>query len=331
MKIIDKIGPALADEDGPVIFSFEYCTPKPSHAGPDAVLDTIARMAAYGPAFSDVTWRPQPPYPENTLSLAGRMQSLPGVETNLHLTSLSMPLASIDHALATARAAGIRNILALRGDPIEPPIAEDAFTSGVDLVRHIRATHGDYFGISVAGYPEAHPSKIPEGSDRATKEGYESDLAYLKEKVEAGADLVITQLFFDASIFLKFLDDCRRIGISCPIVPGILPITTYRNFKFMTETCKTRVPAEVRERVEALKGDNEALGEYGVELATAICKELVENGVRMLHFYTMNKEGPAVKVLRNLGIIAGEDSWKVTIPRQLKVLESLENGLIASA
>ena len=153
MKIIEKIGPILADDDGPVIFSFEYSTPKPSQAGLEAVLDTIARMAAYGPAFSDVTWRPQPPYPENTLSLAGRMQSLPGVETNLHLTSLSMSLASIDHALATARAAGIRNILALRGDPIEPPIAEDAFTSGVDLVRHIRATHGDYFGITVAGYP----------------------------------------------------------------------------------------------------------------------------------------------------------------------------------
>ncbi|KAH7686261.1 methylenetetrahydrofolate reductase (NADPH) protein [Dioscorea alata] len=331
MKIIEKIGPVLADDDGPVIFSFEYCTPKPSHAGPEAVLDTIARMAAYGPAFSDVTWRPQPPYPENTLSLAGRMQSFPGVETNLHLTSLSMPLASIDHALATARAAGIRNVLALRGDPIEPPIAEDAFTSAIDLVRYIRATHGDYFGISVAGYPEAHPSKIPEGSDRATEEGYESDLAYLKEKVEAGADLVITQLFFDASIFLKFLDDCRRIGIKCPIVPGIMPITTYRNFKFMTETCKTRVPAEVRERVEALKGDNEALGEYGVELATAICKELVENGVRMLHFYTMNKEGPSVKVLRNLGVIAGEDAWKVTIPRQLKVREPLENGVVVAA
>ncbi|KAJ0971483.1 hypothetical protein J5N97_019442 [Dioscorea zingiberensis] len=331
MKIIEKIGPVLADDDGPVVYSFEYLTPKPSHAGPDAVVDTIARMAAYAPAFCDLTWRPQPPYPEITLSLATRMQALPGVETNLHLTSLSMSLASIDYALATARAAGIRNILALRGDPPEKPGGENAFNSAIDLVRHIRATHGDYFCITVAGYPEAHPCKFPEGSDRATKEGYESDLAYLKEKVEAGADLIITQLFFDASIFLKFLDDCRRIGIKCPIIPGILPITTYRNFKFMTETCKTMVPPEVREKVEELKGDNTALGEYGVELATAMCRELVGRGVRALHFYTMNKDGPAVRVLQNLGLLAGEDTGKVMIPRQFEIEKRLKTGLLAAA
>lgn len=141
----------------------------------------------------------------------------------------------------------------------------------------------------------------------ATEEGYESDLSYLKEKIDAGADLIITQLFFDADVFIKFVKDCRRIGIKCPIVPGILPFTTYRNFKFMTETCKTKVPKEVRAKVEAAKGDDVALAAYGVELATEICRKILkESGVRELHFYSMNKEAPAVGVLRNLGLLSGK-------------------------
>ena len=163
------------------------------------------------------------------------------------------------------------------------------------------------FIFDCACISEAHPSKIPNGSEVATEEGYEADLEYLKKKVDAGADFIITQLFFDAEVYIKFVKDCRRVGIKCPIVPGILPITTYRNFKFMTETCKTKVPKEVREAVEAAKGDDAKLAAYGVELATQICRKILkETGVRMLHFYTMNKEAPAVGVLRNLGLVGGD-------------------------
>ncbi|XP_020253630.1 probable methylenetetrahydrofolate reductase [Asparagus officinalis] len=186
-----------------------------------------------------------------------------------------------------------------------PARGGEGFSSGLDLVKYIRKKHGDYFGICVAGYPEAHPSQIPDGAEVATEEGYAADLDYLKKKVDAGADFIITQLFFDAQVFIKFVKDCRRIGIRCPIIPGILPITTYRNFKFMTETCKTKVPKEVRAAVDAAKGDDKKLAEYGVELATKICREILkETGVRALHFYTMNKEAPALGVLRNLGLVA---------------------------
>ncbi|KAJ0982326.1 hypothetical protein J5N97_010581 [Dioscorea zingiberensis] len=160
------------------------------------------------------------------------MQALPDVETNLHLTSLSMPLASND-----ARAAGIRNILTLLGDPLEKPDNENTFISAINLARHIRTTHDDYFYVTVKGYPGL-PLFPP----------------------KAGANLIITQLFFDASIFLKFLDGYQRIGIKCPIIPGILSITTYRTFMFMTATCKMMVSPEVREKVEELKRDNTVLG-----------------------------------------------------------------------
>ncbi|KAJ6818079.1 putative methylenetetrahydrofolate reductase [Iris pallida] len=310
MKVVEKIVKNTEQgegERGRIIFSFEYFTPKPGHATVSDFMDTVSRMSSHGPSFCDITWRPRDPYPAVTLDLAGRMQAEVGVETMMHLTCIGMPLERVDHALDTARAKGVRNILALRGDLLpgqEGAPRGDGFSSALDLVKYIRSKHGDYFGITVAGYPEAHPSKIPKGSEVATDEGYESDLAYLKEKVDAGADMIITQLFFDADVFIKFIKDCRRVGIKCPVVPGILPITTYRNFKFMTETCKTKVPKAVRAKVEAAKGNDAALAAYGVELATEICRKILrETDVRALHFYTMNKEEPAVAVLTNLGLL----------------------------
>ncbi|KAJ6815000.1 putative methylenetetrahydrofolate reductase [Iris pallida] len=309
MKVVEKIERNQENQDGAIIFSFEYFTPKPGHATVSGFVDTVTAMSRHGPSFCDITWRPRDPYPALTLELAGRMQAEVGVETMMHLTCVGMPVDRIDYALDTARAKGVRNILALRGDllPGMDSVGAsngDGFTSALDLVKYIRSKHGDYFGITVAGYPEAHPSQIPDGSEEATEEGYESDLAYLKQKVDAGADLIITQLFFDAEVFIKFVKDCRRIGITCPIVPGILPFASFRSFKFMTETCKTKVPKEVRAKVEAARGDDAALAAYGVELATEICRKILkETGVKALHFYTMNKEAPAVGVLRNLGLL----------------------------
>ncbi|XP_008792352.2 methylenetetrahydrofolate reductase 2-like [Phoenix dactylifera] len=330
MKVIDKIA---GDHDGPVVFSFEFFTPKLSGKledrarASDAFVAKVARMAAHGAAFCDITWRPRDA--DSTLALAGRMQREVGAETMMHLTCLGMPLDRIDHAISAVRAAGVQNVLALRGDPPQGSpdaavSADEAAPSGpacaLDLVEHIRSKHGDYFGIAVAGYPEAHPDKISDGSEVATVEGYESDLEYLKKKVEAGADLIVTQLFFDVDIFLKFVGDCRRVGIDCPIVPGILPIATYRNFQRMTETCKTKVPADVRAAVEAKKGDEAALAAYGVELATEMCRQILEKGMRELHFYTMNREEPTLAVLRNLGLVTGADKG---VP---KTLAEIQNG-----
>ncbi|KAH7438167.1 hypothetical protein KP509_04G003600 [Ceratopteris richardii] len=180
----------------------------------------------------------------------------------------------------------------------------------MDRVKHIRHHYGDYFGITVAGYPEAHPEVIT--SDKgATQEAYYKDLLYLKSKVDAGADVIITQLFYDTDLFLKFYNDCRKLGITCPIVPGIMPINNYKGFKRMTGFCKTKIPAEVTNALEPIKDDNKAVTAYGIQSGTEICKKLLAHGIKHLHIYTLNLDKSAVGILQNLGII---DTSKVRRP-----------------
>ena len=156
MKVIEKLEQSLASDEGKIVYSFEYFTPKPGHGTADAFLTTVRKMSAYGPTFCDITWRPREPYPALTLDLAGRMQAELGIDTMMHLTCVGMPKDKIDHALDTARAKGVHNILALRGDFLpDMDAAGDGtgFSCGLDLVKYIRSKHGDYFGICVAGYP----------------------------------------------------------------------------------------------------------------------------------------------------------------------------------
>ncbi|KAG8061480.1 hypothetical protein GUJ93_ZPchr0003g17343 [Zizania palustris] len=224
----------------------------------------------------------------------------------MHLTCTNMPVEKIDDALTTIKSNGIQNVLALRGDP---PHGQNKFVQvaggfacALDLVQHIRSKYGDYFGITVAGYPEAHPDAI-EGVEGATLEAYSNDLAYLKRKVDAGADLIITQLFYDTDIFLKFVNDCRQIGITCPIVPGIMPINNYKGFLRMTGFCKTKIPAEITAALDPIKDNEEAVRAYGIHLGTEMCKKILASGIKILHLYTLNMEKSALGILMNLGLI----------------------------
>lgn len=137
----------------------------------------------------------------------------------------------------------------------------------------------------------------------AMKAAYERDLAYLKQKVDAGADLVVTQLFYDAAKFVAFEADCRAAGIAVPIIPGIMPIMTYGGFKRMTSFCKTYVPASVSAAIEPIKEDDDAVKAYGVQLATDMSKALLSAGVPGIHLYTLNLERSAVAILENLGLV----------------------------
>ena len=218
-----------------------------------------------------------------------------------------MHVEKIDNALKSVKEYGLQNILALRGDP---PKGEDNFTAAVggfgsalDLVKHIRKEYGDYFGITVAGYPEAHPDVIVEDKEQMEK-NYRSDLEYLKKKVDAGADVIVTQLFYDVDTFLKFVSDCREIGINVPILPGIMPIQTYNGFKRMTGFCKTYVPSEVSDALEPIKDNEEAVKSYGIHLGTEMCKKILASGlVPGLHMYSLNLEKAVVSILTNLGLI----------------------------
>ncbi|KAF3792910.1 putative methylenetetrahydrofolate reductase [Nymphaea thermarum] len=303
MKVIEKIREA-AKEDR-VIFSFEYFPPK-TQDGVDNLFERMERMVAHNPSFCDITWGAGGSTADLTLDISNRMQNTICVETMMHLTCTNMPVDKIDHALDTIKSNGIQNVLALRGDP---PHGQDKFVQveggfacALDLVRHIRAKYGDYFGITVAGYPEAHPDMITSDGG-VSEEGYQSDLAYLKRKVDAGGDLIITQLFYDTDIFLKFVNDCRQIGITCPIVPGIMPINNYKGFLRMTGFCKTKIPDEIKAALEPIKDNEEAVKAYGIHLGTEMCQKILAHGIKTVHLYTLNMEKSALAILMNLGLI----------------------------
>lgn len=272
MKIIDKI--KAAEASGKPAVSFEYFPPR-SEEGVKNLYDRLGRMKEQEPLFVDFTWGAGGSTSDLTLELSTNAKLRYGIDVNMHMTCTNQKADKVDIALAGAVQAGVRNICALRGDP---PLGQDkwtategGFTCALDLVKHIRKAYGDHFGISVSGYPEGHPEVIKPVSElgrplSATekervmedKEGVqhvcsdedmEKELSYLKEKIDAGGEVIITQLFYNPDIFLNFVRACRAKGITCPILPGVMLIQNYNGFKRMTEFCKTCVPKEVTERM----------------------------------------------------------------------------------
>ena len=224
----------------------------------------------------------------------------------MHLTCTNMAVSALESALSDVRAMGVQNILALRGDP---PKGQETFTQieggfacALDLVRYIREKHGDYFGVTVAGYPEAHPDSIVDDAAQMAK-NYADNLAYLKQKVDAGGEVIVTQLFYDVDRFTSFVADCRALGITAPILPGIMPIMTYAGFKRMTGFCKTYVPPAVEAALEAIKDDEEAVRSYGIDLGVEMCRKLLAAGTPGLHMYTLNLERSAVAILEAVGLL----------------------------
>ncbi|KAF5828731.1 methylenetetrahydrofolate reductase-domain-containing protein [Dunaliella salina] len=311
MKVIDKINQKVAA--GQHFFSFEFFPPK-TEEGVDALWERMERMVAHGPIFCDITWGAGGSTANATLDLAGKMQNMVNIETMMHLTCTNMPAESLDTALTKLRESGLENILALRGDPPKGHdrfvTVEGGFSCALDLVKYIRKTHGDYFGICVAGYPEAHPETLTD-DQAANEKAYTDSLSYLKAKVDAGGQLIITQLFYDCDRFLKFVKDCRAVDIQCPILPGIMPIMTYGGFKRMTGFCKVKVPQEINDTVEANKDNEEAIKAYGVDLGAKMCKYLLANGTPGLHMYSLNMEKSALAILERVGFI---DNSKVPRP-----------------
>jgi len=251
------------------------------------------------PAYADVTWGAGGASSDLTLELCVRMKNEYNMEPNMHLTCTNMPVDLIGKALEGCKAADIRNIVALRGDApkgqSEWTASDGGFTCALDLVVHMRKEYGDFFFISVAGYPEGHPNAItkvadasaltsserkrlvtrPDGDWVCTDKDYASELAYLKKKVDAGADMIITQMFFDTEVFLQFVRDCRAVGIAVPIQPGVMLVQSYGGFVRMTELCKSRVPVEVQSALEAVKDSDAEVKAVGLKLGLKMCQECV--------------------------------------------------------
>ncbi|XP_034358929.1 methylenetetrahydrofolate reductase (NADPH) isoform X1 [Arvicanthis niloticus] len=285
-------------DSGDKWFSLEFFPPRTAE-GAVNLISRFDRMAAGGPLFVDVTWHPagDPGSDKETSSMmiASTAVNYCGLETILHMTCCQQRQEEITGHLHRAKQLGLKNIMALRGDPVGDhwEAEEGGFSYATDLVKHIRNEFGDYFDICVAGYPRGHPDA----------ESFEDDLKHLKEKVSAGADFIITQLFFEASTFFSFVKACTEIGISCPILPGIFPIQGYSSLRQLVKLSKLEVPQKIKDVIEPIKDNDAAIRNYGIELAVSLCRELLDSGlVPGLHFYTLNREVATMEVLKQLGM-----------------------------
>ncbi|KAG1138022.1 hypothetical protein G6F37_009603 [Rhizopus arrhizus] len=295
MKIINKI--QKAEQDGRFFWSFEYFPPK-TDMGVRNLYDRMERMQRYGPEFIDITWGAGGSSAELTTEIVATAQSVYGLETMMHLTCTNMPVEKIDKALEAAKKCGCQNILALRGDPPKGQLnwesCENGFQYAIDLVRYIREKYGDYFCIAVAGHPEGHIDN-PDKQD---------DLQRLKEKVDAGADLIITQLFFDVDVFVQFAKKCREIGIQCPILPGLFPIQSYSGLSRVISFNNNHVPQKIWDDLETIKEDDQAVKDYGIHLAIQFVKQIKkETGISGFHIYTFNLERSSRLILERLGLV----------------------------
>ena len=279
---------------------------RPSPQGVENLFRRMDRMVAAGPVFCDITWGAGGTTADVTLDIADRMQNQACVETMMHLTCTNMKAEMVTEALLHSRAKGVRNILALRGDPPKGQekfeAVEGGFECALDLVRFIKKTHGSEFGICVAGYPEAHPDFIVDDPEEM-EQNYWKNIAYLKEKVDAGAGLIITQLFYDCDIFLKFVKDCRQAGIQVPILPGIMPIQSYGGFKRMTAFCKTKIPQTILDTLEPISENEAAVKAYGIHLGAQMCRRLLDAGTPGLHMYSLNLEKSVLGILKAVGLV----------------------------
>ena len=293
MKISDLLSSSSSTS---LLFSLEFFPPK-TDAGIENLYLRIERMSSLNPLFVDITMGAGGSTKELTLTIASHIQVYLGVPVLMHLTCASMTCDDIRKVLNAAKEAGITNILALRGDPLRGAAGWQSIDGGldhaIDLVKLIRKEYNDYFCIAVAGFPEGHPQG---------KLDLDTEIKYLKEKVDAGADFVMTQFFYDTSVFINFSSKCKANGITCPIIPGMMPIQNFSSFQKMTQYCRTKVPSQIWDDLLPIKEDDEAVKAYGIKLCTEMCNALKENGILIYHFYTLNLEKSVLGVLKEIGI-----------------------------
>ena len=273
------------------IFSCEFYPPKTSEGIQD-LYKAVYDLKNLGPGYISVTYGAGGSTREKTVEMVSKIKQEIGIEAMAHLTCVGHFKNEIKEVLNQIKDKGIENIIALRGDP---PKGEknfmphpDGFKNAHELTGFI---HGSYdFCIAVAGYPEGHieaPSKA-------------KDWDYLEKKVHAGADFIVTQLFFNNADFFNFEKEMRKRGVVVPIIPGIMPITNFHQIVKFTQMCGATIPEVLLKDLESVQDNGGAVEEKGVEFATKQCEELILNGVKGIHFYTLNKSKATKKIIENL-------------------------------
>jgi methylenetetrahydrofolate reductase (NADPH) len=276
-------------------FSFELFPPKTDH-GVARLRETVTRLNARRPAFFSVTYGAGGSTQSNTFATVDWIREQ-GIAAAPHLSCIGSRREELVAILRHYHDQGIDRIVALRGDL---PSGAGAGAIGDlnhanELVSLIRGEFGDQFWIEVAAYPEMHPQA----------QNFRRDLDYFQQKVEAGANSAITQYFYNADAYARFIEACESRGIEIPIVPGIMPITNFSNLVRFSDACGAEIPRWLRKRLEAYGDDIESIRALGADVVTNLCRQLLDLGAPGLHFYTMNQADPTLEVWDRLGIDTG--------------------------
>jgi methylenetetrahydrofolate reductase (NADPH) len=282
----------LYSRPGPV-FSIEFFPPK-TEKGDESLFAEIDSLKSLHPAFCSVTYGAGGSTRTRTVDLVDRIHRECGLEVMCHLTVVGQSKDEVRSVLRRLKEKKIENIIALSGDPPQGTTDwtphPDGFHHSIELVWEA-VSHGS-FSIAVAGFPEVHP--------RA--ESRESDLKYLKAKVDAGADVVITQLFFDNDDYYRYVEDLRKLGLGAPVVPGVLPVLSAAQVRRFAALCGARIPARLEHRLALVENDEEAAARLGIDYATEQCAALLAFGAPGIHFYSLNKSRSVKAIFANLSL-----------------------------
>jgi methylenetetrahydrofolate reductase (NADPH) len=286
-----KISDVLKQREKAV--SFEFFPPKSPEAR-EGFMKVVRELCQFDPLYVSVTYGAGGSTQERTVNTLKWIKQEAALNVMSHLTCIGSTRASLDRILSEYAAEGIDNILALRGDPPRNvpdfDIAKGEFRFARDLVKFVRS-YGS-FSVAVAVYPEGH----------VESPNIQRDMQYTKMKIDAGAELGITQMFFDNRYYYDFMDRAEKIGIDIPILPGIMPITDCRKIEEFANFCNATMPKEIRRAMEPFLEQPEEMRKIGIEYATRQCEDLVKNGVRYLHFYTMNRSDAASAIIDALNL-----------------------------
>ena len=294
MRVSRRDLPSLTShEDGHTFmtnrFSFEFFPPK-TPQGRDNLIATRAALNALQPDFFSVTYGAGGSTRDNTRDIVVGIREA-GISAAPHLSFGGDDEATILQLLKDYKAAGIDRIVALRGD-IPSGMGAQRLIYAKELVTFIRKNFDDYFRIEVAAYPEIHPDA----------KSYAEDVNFLKQKFDAGADSAITQYFYNADAYFYFVEHCRAAGIEQPIYPGIMPIINYNNLARFSRNCGAEIPRWMAKRLEQYGDDTASVAQFGIEVVTDLCEQLLADGAPGLHFYTMNQVEPTRTIWNNLGL-----------------------------
>ncbi len=295
MELIHDIHLRKKEKAKPAI-SFEFFPPKTEEGENNLFQKTIPELLKLNPDYCSVTYGAGGTTRDKTLEIVEKIQKDFNLTAMSHLTCVNATVEEVRAVILDAQSRGIKNLLALRGDPPGGKGDFQATEGGMEysyqLVQLIREIGG--FSIGVAGFPEGHI---------ACKEGKEVDWERLKKKIDCGADFVVTQLFFDNEDYFVFRDHLqKKLGVNCPLIPGVLPILNANQIKKFTELCGAEMPKALVEKLDKMADDPQGVKEFGIEYATQQCRELLDSGVPGFHFYTLNKSYSTEKIMKNLSL-----------------------------